>query len=49
MLSTPRATRIVGLQFMLKSEKGEHLDMPILDYRQVCILYLKGTLIFLGF
>jgi hypothetical protein len=25
-----------GLQLMLNSEKGQHLDMPILDYHQVC-------------
>ena len=35
LLTTPKATRLQGLQFMLKSETGEHLDMPVLDYRQV--------------
>jgi hypothetical protein len=36
LLTTPQATRMQGLQFMLKSEKGQHLDLPVLDYRQVC-------------
>ena len=36
LLTTPKATRTQGLQLMLKSEKGQHLGMPILDYRQVC-------------
>ena len=39
LLTTPKVTRMQGLQFLLKSEKGQHLDMPFLDYRQVCTHY----------
>jgi hypothetical protein len=39
LLTTPRTTRMQGLQLTLKSMKGQHFDMPILDYRQVCTQY----------
>lgn len=41
IVSTCEATRMQGLQFMLKSETGQHLDLPVVDYQQAAALAME--------